>query len=291
MGNNISVSKTININTNNVMQITKTNTKYLTHTMIANSSLAKTIPRTVCDDFNNKVNSYKILDSIKQVANGFTLPKSLTTNDKICFICCNSYENTRYILGEPAVNDGLLSYIHLEKLGYKVYLFHDLKRKQFSNIFKEFINANVKNVCVYYIGHGTTTHDSNGDETDGKDECLYFVDGLIIDDDLYDLINKCKNKSNQLILLTDCCHSGTIYDCPDRQDVLTISAAADNQTAKQDWIERRGQGIFTYYLWKYYSNNISIKDLESKMNNKLRQYQQMFVTNRIDKKDSVKGFI
>jgi hypothetical protein len=47
-------------------------------------------------------------------------------------------------------------------------------------------------VFLHYSGHGTKVKDLNGDEDDGFDEALVPLDykqsGLIIDDDLYDIV-------------------------------------------------------------------------------------------------------
>ena len=271
MGSQISISDTVNINTTSVIRITKPN--YVSKALTQSQTRA--------------LSSYDMLASLKQSPNGFILPKS----EKLCFICCNSYEGTRYVLGEPAVNDGLLSYTRLQGLGYNVSLFHDITKSQFMSLFKLFLEAKVSSVCIYYIGHGTYTYDTSGDEDDHNDECLFFVDGTIIDDELYKTIIKHKNKDSKLLLLTDCCHSGTMYDVPDRPDIISISAANDNQTAKQDWIEHKGQGIFTYYLWKYYNKDISLSELEDLMNKKLYLYIQTFNTNRQKDKKTLKGFI
>lgn len=215
---------------------------------------------------------------------GFTVTKELKRTSKVCFICCNNYDGTKYALGDSALNDGIMAYIEFYKLGYFPFIFHDMKRNEFLDVFKTVISLNIMRVAVYYIGHGVTIADKNGDEDDGMDECLYFPDGTIVDDALCETVNQYKSATNRLILISDCCHSGTIYDITNRDDVVTMSAAADNETAKQDWIEHRGQGVFTYYLWKYYNKDISLRQLEKDMNKNLKRYKQSFVTNRIDKK-------
>lgn len=228
----------------------------------------------------------QILSNIKTDPKTFTLPPTLNQMSKVCFICCNSYEGSRYALGESAMNDGLLTYLNFSKLGYNVYIFHDMSKADYMKVFKTVLAADVIRVAVYYIGHGTSTKDTSGDEDDGFDECLFFTDGVIIDDILCDTIMKCKNPTSKLILLSDCCHSGTIYDVPDRDDLISISAAADNETAKQDWIEKKGQGIFTYYFWKYYNRDITLNELRDRMNRHLKRYKQGFVTNRVKGADT-----
>ncbi|HQR10726.1 MAG TPA: caspase family protein [Casimicrobiaceae bacterium] len=68
-------------------------------------------------------------------------------------------------------------------------------------------------VVVQYAGHGTQLPDLNGDESDGFDEAWVpydFGDGeFVIDDDLGTLFDRGKDRGIQLVVFTDCCHSGT----------------------------------------------------------------------------------
>ncbi len=68
-------------------------------------------------------------------------------------------------------------------------------------------------VVIQYAGHGTQLPDLNGDESDGFDEAWVpcdFGDGeFVIDDDLGELFDRSKDRGIQLVVFTDCCHSGT----------------------------------------------------------------------------------
>lgn len=66
----------------------------------------------------------------------------------------------------------------------------------------------------HYSGHGTQTYDFSGDEEDRKDEAICPVDcqvtGYITDDELHArLVEPC---ISTLVVVADCCHSGTILD-------------------------------------------------------------------------------
>lgn len=293
MGSEVSVSNSVNIVTNHITTICKPHAKSYVNTYVASFAAQRMSTRpkartvSISNDFYGNVKPLNIISKIKSNTllsfNSDSLPK------KLCFICCNSYEGSRYALGDSAINDGLLTYIKIQEHGYEPFIFHDMSKSEFMKILKLFVALPVEKLVVYYIGHGTYTADTSGDEVDGQDECLLMMDGVIIDDDLYKAINKHKHPSSKLILLTDCCHSGTIYDVPDRDDILTVSAASDNETAKQDWIERRGQGVFTYYFWKYFSPSAPLKDLKSRMNSKLRPYSQSIRTNR--KNEDITGWL
>jgi hypothetical protein len=64
-----------------------------------------------------------------------------------------------------------------------------------------------------YSGHGSYTIDTNGDEPDGKDECIcpadIFSKGPIIDDELSTLYSK-RKPNVRLVIISDSCHSGSV---------------------------------------------------------------------------------
>ena len=65
----------------------------------------------------------------------------------------------------------------------------------------------------HYSGHGSYLADKNGDEPDGRDECLVPYDyqkaGMLTDDKLKILYDRFPRTGN-LTLVMDCCHSGSI---------------------------------------------------------------------------------
>lgn len=65
---------------------------------------------------------------------------------------------------------------------------------------------------VTYSGHGTYIPDRTGDEQDGRDEALCPWDlnrNLLLDDELRDLLSQ-RAPGSRVLLITDCCHSGTM---------------------------------------------------------------------------------
>jgi hypothetical protein len=73
-------------------------------------------------------------------------------------------------------------------------------------------------LVVHYSGHGSQMTDREGDEPDGKDETLVPHDSGraphpnrdITDDELYAWIRQVTETTQNLTLVFDCCHSGTI---------------------------------------------------------------------------------
>lgn len=72
---------------------------------------------------------------------------------------------------------------------------------------------------ITYSGHGTWIPDKNGDEPDGREECLCPWDigttgAIITDDELYDIFAKTP-KGVDIVMIADSCHSGTVTRfCP-----------------------------------------------------------------------------
>lgn len=68
-------------------------------------------------------------------------------------------------------------------------------------------------VVIHYAGHGTQLPDLNQDEGDGFDEAWvpfdYMEGEFFIDDDQGKLFDRYRAAGIELVLFTDCCHSGT----------------------------------------------------------------------------------
>lgn len=75
-------------------------------------------------------------------------------------------------------------------------------------------------VWIHYAGHGDRVKDQDrsGDERSGVDSTLVPLDfrraGEIRDDDIYRLLVKPMRANIQVSVITDCCHSGTLFDLP-----------------------------------------------------------------------------
>ena len=209
-----------------------------------------------------------------------TLPSSPS---KCALLAINSYKNTKYALGNGPLNDGYHIAKCLTSLGFDCYSLIDGKKNEFLKTLQHFIKSTTDKLVVYYIGHGVSVADKDGDEADGKDEAMFFTDGPLIDDILVEQL-QLKQERSKLVLVTDACHSGTIWDIQGGcihgrvipPNVMSISAANDKQTAKQTVIEKLEQGVFSYFLRKALrakptSNPVEVRNF---MRGNLRKYQQ-----------------
>ena len=88
-------------------------------------------------------------------------------------------------------------------------------------------------------------------------------DGLLIDDNLTDLINKYR-KCKRLTLIADICHSG-IYDFKDfvnHSNLTIVTSCADGETSKQ-FVKN---GCFTLQFWNCFKDGIlNIKELRRRL--------------------------
>mmetsp|Transcript_41070 Transcript_41070/g.118087 ORF Transcript_41070/g.118087 Transcript_41070/m.118087 type:complete len:656 (+) Transcript_41070:89-2056(+) len=106
----------------------------------------------------------------------------------------------------------------------------------------------------YYAGHGASLPDQDGDEEDGKDEAFCFVDCngrtspdcWLRDDDFAKLVTSSVHPETKIIILADCCHSGTVADLNKTvwsgYQVVSIAGCKDEQTSG----DTGKGGIFTH---------------------------------------------
>lgn len=174
--------------------------------------------------------------------------------EQVLFICCMNYTKPSYSLGAGPCNDAINIAGFMKKHGFVVYYVHNVSSTVYLQWLKFFFKNTTKYLMTYYTGHGTSVDDSTGDEADNKDEAYVFEDKFLLDDDLEKAFNSSKtNKALKVVLLSDCCHSGSIWDLKEGKtvpNVVALSASKDTQTAKQTSLDSVEQGVFTFCLLK-----------------------------------------
>lgn len=108
-------------------------------------------------------------------------------------------------------------------------------------------------VWIHYSGHGVSMRDMNGDETDRRDEAIVPTDwdteGVLLDDHISSLLKRFP-AFTKIVVVFDCCHSGTIGDLMYSYEgnrmsvenragntaarIMTLSGCLDSQTAEED---------------------------------------------------------
>lgn len=212
-------------------------------------------------------------------------PHNFFPEPACCFIICNSYTKPLYKLGVGPINDAITVAANHKFMGYKVYFLHNPPHSIFLKFLKEFLQKVNQYLTVYYTGHGAQVKDNSGDEADGYDEVVVFDDGVVVDDKLADYLKKYHNNYAHTVLLSDCCHSGTVWDIPENvqqaelefpPNILSVSASKDNQTAKQTRIESNSQGIFTFNFFTVIRNNpyLTIGEVKNMIDPQLKKFNQ-----------------
>eukprot|EP00995_Heteronema_vittatum_P005698 NODE_189_length_1669_cov_858.618519_g128_i0.p1 GENE.NODE_189_length_1669_cov_858.618519_g128_i0~~NODE_189_length_1669_cov_858.618519_g128_i0.p1 ORF type:complete len:448 (-),score=151.78 NODE_189_length_1669_cov_858.618519_g128_i0:324-1637(-) len=141
----------------------------------------------------------------------------------------------------------------------------------------------------HYSGHGSTQRDTSGDERDNQDETICPLDykraGMLVDDEICDLLVEPLSAGVRLTCLMDCCHSGTGMDLPYvmsskkdevvceyksnlNGDVVLFSGCRDDQTSADAVVDDVGFGAMT---------NAMLKSLHT---NPKQSYQQLLQTIR-----------
>jgi hypothetical protein len=206
---------------------------------------------------------------------------------KACFICCNTYTKPKLTLGVGPLNDARTVADNHVKRGYQVFFLHNPTTDVFLAFLPHFLKSTTTALTVFYTGHGANIRDRNGDEDDGFDEAMVFDEGYIVDDKLVECLKENANGTTRVLLLSDCCHSGSIWDIQSAAkkgqklpgNLLSISAAADSETAKQTTVNKLSQGLFSFYLWKALNQkpNSTPKDLIASVSPNLARFKQKVV--------------
>jgi FtsZ-binding cell division protein ZapB len=161
------------------------------------------------------------------------------------------------------------------------------------NEMKKIIMSSQQNdeIWIHFSGHGTQVTDRNGDERDGRDECIVpsdFRNGLITDDEIFEIVkySKCPTR-----IIIDACNSGTGADLgycwnfvnnqcqpvlnthPKNENItapiVMISGCMDPQTSADAWSDtlRMSMGALTCAIWDILTNEntITIENLFTKI--------------------------
>ena len=165
-----------------------------------------------------------------------------------------------------------------------------------ANILSAFTNllANAQSgdlLFVLYSGHGSYILDTNGDETNGRDEMIIGSDLLgILDDELKSIIETNMKSGVTMFAMFDSCFSGTVLDLryqyfdslnydnftENDKELLTpgtvvmISGCDDNQTSADADINNVYNGAMTWSMLQCLQPNISWSDLLKNMRTALK---------------------
>lgn len=138
----------------------------------------------------------------------------------------------------------------------------------------------------FFAGHGATAEEGPfcGDEADGIDEFLCLMEDKgyspdtqyeeFLDDDMKDIVYANFPRTNKMLFVTDCCHSGTVCDLDDPilggHQIVHFAAVQDYQEAKDV-----GGGAFTVSMLETIEDlceqgvgEMSVEELYTQINTK-----------------------
>jgi len=173
---------------------------------------------------NQNNNTHKIFATLAILFMLFSLVGSAFAGNRALLIGTGEYKNSRYNLPGIAYDIDVMQGF-ARKLGFQKQEIRTLVNDQvtFDNIKESFDNFLTRGVgptdsiLIYYTGHGIQVRDKNGDELDGRDEALTLYGlrpiqggykGVLIDDDIDDFLDGLQ--SENILLVVDACHSGTV---------------------------------------------------------------------------------
>lgn len=124
-------------------------------------------------------------------------------------------------------------------------------------------------IVLYFSGHGKQMEDRNGDEIDNKDEVFLpsnFTKSAVINDDLFNEL--LKETKCPVLLIFDCCHSGTMsdlyYNYPVKlnkleinllkekennlvdKKIISISSCLDREESVEEWYPKKMQNLSVF---------------------------------------------
>ncbi|KAA6396695.1 MAG: hypothetical protein EZS28_007774 [Streblomastix strix] len=225
------------------------------------------------------------------------------------FFC--PYEGLPHTLDLGPINDG----INMAKLfvsrRYRVFYFCDATPQDYYR-WMDWLLDNVEvQFCSYFSGHGTQIPDKTGKEKDGLSEVMVFYDedtkfkktggqkvtavaGItnetITDTVMHELIMNKEYPQTRIVLITDCCHSGTMFNFDQPltnlkpnippPNVVCIGAAQDEETAKQTVLGGKESGVFTYNFEQLIKSKpaTNFNELQTYMKKNIAKYQNIQIT-------------
>jgi hypothetical protein len=130
----------------------------------------------------------------------------------------------------------------------------------------KFVSLVSETLLVYYSGHGIQIPSQDPEEIDGLDEAFLFTDSHVVDNVLLDLLKKDKSPSSKLIVISDCCHSGTIWDLDHRiapPNCISVGCCNDEESGHQS-NNQYTSGYFTNASYNFYKINPNMTPIQLK---------------------------
>lgn len=195
----------------------------------------------------------------------------------------NGWSGVASDLAEGPASDGLDMYNHLCAIGYECHCFHGKSDEELLSIMERMLQTKPDTFVFFNASHGSQEVVTNNfkeeytkqdyviyEPEDSKDnimsENLYIgsiIDGVktitpLQDFRLKKLLDQYKQDVKLMYLISDSCHSGTVFNVSSNDsNIIDMCAVQDESTARQKNISPYGnRGLFTLFLLKYFDQGL-----------------------------------
>jgi hypothetical protein len=185
--------------------------------------------------------------------------------DKAALLCVNTPTSFRKNLGKTPINDAVAVAKSLKEYGFDIFFICNPHARNFLKYLDALLRGTSGQLVVFYVGHAMATSDFEPGEL--QDKAFIFDDGAILDDEVVTHLIDNKNSSSEVILITDACLPGSIWDIQDGvvkgrelpPGVMSISAVSDGPSAKQRAVQPLEQSVFTSSLVKLLESEAALE--------------------------------
>jgi hypothetical protein len=192
----------------------------------------------------------RLLKTFGRDLTGIPLSRLPATLKKAAFLSVDSYDSYRMNLGTGPIHDALSIAKLLKNYDFNVFFMLNGHCTNFLNYLDAFLKRTTVQLLIFYVGQGVTTPDVESEDA-GSDPGFIFDDGVIRGGDVARHVSDNKNADCQLLLVTDACQPGTIWDIGGRQgtlpaNIVSIAAATSAERAKSAKLSHLDTGVFTF---------------------------------------------
>jgi hypothetical protein len=195
----------------------------------------------------------RLLKTFGRDLTGIPLSRLPTTLEKAAFLSVNSFDSYRMNLGTGPINDALSIAKCLKNYDFKVFFMLNAHCTNFLNYLDAFLARTTVQLLIFYVGQGVTTPEVESDDTGGSDPGFIFDDGVIRGGEVSAHLSDHKSPECQVLLVTDACQPGTIWDIAGREaalppNIVSIAAATGTQRANSAKLSHLDRGVFTFHF-------------------------------------------
>ena len=209
---------------------------------------------------------------------------------KVCFILCNTYDRDDYDLGVGPLNDALMIASNYHRRGYEVFYLHNPRKSEFIDYCTFFLKNTQKTLTIFYSGRGKTIAGSVNGEMCSNINAIVFDSGIIVEDELTKIVSQNSNSKAKITLITDSCNGGSPWNLSSvfkenhdfKSKIVSLSISNNVPESENTAIDKKGQGLFTYYFCKYINEFPSIdpSQLCQKINPSLKRFNECVIFER-----------